>query len=115
MKATTPAQVREITGLKHHPTFDELIHQYTEGGPKISWNEDPGLILNSPAIQELTGMASAADDAVRDRLARDKRDWLIKLQARKHGLDFHTVRNLMPNVAIWANLDHPMEDDEFYG
>ena len=113
MRGATPAQIRLETGLKHHPTFNELIDQYKEGGPKIPWNDDPELILRSPAIASLSGMAAAADDRIRDQMALDRRNYYIREEARKQGLDFHTVRGFMDTVAPWADHNKPMDDDEW--
>jgi hypothetical protein len=109
----SPATIRQITGLRHHPTFNELIEQYVEGGPHIPWNDDPELILRSPAISELSGMAAAADDRVRDKMALDRRNYFIREEAKKQGLDFHTVRGFLDTIAPWADHNKPMDDEEW--
>jgi hypothetical protein len=58
-------------------------------------------------------MAAAADERVRDKMALDRWNYFIREKAKKQGLDFHTVRGFMDNVAPWADHNRPMDDEEW--
>ena len=92
-------QIYEKTGLKHVPTFEELMQEYLSMGPKIEGNpRQATLIYNSMAMSQFIGAASETEDQIKTAMLTQERDEFIRQLAMQHGFHPHDLENAMDTL-----------------